>query len=46
MGAILISIPLIAFAPPLVYFGKEIRGRVVDADTRARLEGVSIVAEW
>jgi hypothetical protein len=46
MGAILIAIPVIAFAPPLVYFGKEIRGKVVDADTGAPLEGVSIVAEW
>lgn len=46
MGAILIAIPVIAFAPPLVYFGKEIRGKVVDADTGAPLEDVSIVAEW
>ncbi len=46
IGAILIAIPVIAFAPPLVYFGKEIRGKVVDADTGAPLEGVSIVAEW
>ena len=46
MGAILIAIPVIAFAPPLVYFGKEIRGKVVDADTGTPLDGVSIVAEW
>ena len=46
LAAILIAIPIIALAPPLVYFGKEIRGRVVDADTGAPVEGVSIVAEW
>jgi hypothetical protein len=46
MGAILVAIPVIAFAPPLVYFGKEIQGKVVDADTGAPVEGVSIVAEW
>jgi hypothetical protein len=46
IGAILIVIPVMAFAPPLVYFGKEIRGKVLDADTGAPLAGVSIVAEW
>ena len=46
LGALLVAIPVIAFAPPLVYVGKEIRGKVVDADTGAPLEGVSIVAEW
>ncbi|MGH8850786.1 MAG: hypothetical protein ACREYD_07320 [Casimicrobiaceae bacterium] len=29
-----------------MYFGKEIRGRVVDADTGVGLDSVSIVAEW
>lgn len=46
IGAILIAIPVMAFAPPLVYLSKEIRGKVVDADTGTPLEGVSIVAEW
>ena len=46
LGAILVAIPVVVFAPPLVYFGKEIRGRVVDANTGASMDGVSIVAEW
>ena len=36
--------PLWVFGDPPVYFAKEIRGQVVDAETGRPLEGVVIVA--
>jgi len=38
--------PLWVFGDPPVYFAKEIRGQVVDAETGRPLEGVVIVARW
>ena len=32
--------------PPWIYFGADIRGRVVDAETGQPLEGVVVVAMW
>lgn len=39
-------IPLWVFGDPPVYYAKDIRGQVVDAETRQPLEGVVIVAKW
>ncbi|MES2047556.1 MAG: hypothetical protein V4447_04085 [Pseudomonadota bacterium] len=39
-------IPLWVFSDPPVYFAKEIRGQIVDAETGQALKGVVVVATW
>lgn len=39
-------IPLWVFGDPPVYYAKDIRGQVVDAETGQPLEGVIVVARW
>lgn len=41
-----VCIPLWVFGDPPVYFAKEIRGQVVDAETGQALRGVIVVANW
>jgi len=45
-GAILLLVSAVLLAHPIVYFGNEVRGKVIDDETGAPLEGTSIVAEW
>src|SRR5260221_11978553 len=43
LGALLVQLQACA---QLTYSAKEIRGKVVDADTGQALEGVNVVAQW
>ncbi|HLE43146.1 MAG TPA: hypothetical protein VJB36_03950, partial [Methylomirabilota bacterium] len=51
LGLVLTALPLLVAtelpaAPPDAYSAAEIRGWVVDADTKQPLEGVHVVAQW
>ncbi|HEY2864446.1 MAG TPA: hypothetical protein VGK37_12575 [Casimicrobiaceae bacterium] len=45
-GTLLLLVSAVLLAHPIVYFGNEVRGEVVDDETGAPLEGTSIVGEW
>jgi len=45
-GATIFSLAVGASAAPAFYSGAEIRGWVVDAETKQPLEGVHVVAQW
>src|SRR5258706_4245857 len=46
MGATVFESGTDGVAAPASYSGAEIRGRVVDAETKQPLEGVHVVAQW
>lgn len=44
--AVVLPLFLAACATPLVYSAREIRGQIVDAETRQPIEGAVVVAQW